>query len=94
MRDLGAVGVMILGGAGDKHLDHPEVAPFFAAAEELDLPVAAHAGRPRAELADLFESPYDQIVLPFTVSMFMGFVDVVAGGVLDRQLAGVPRDRA
>lgn len=31
------------------------------------------------ELADLFESPYDQIVLPFTVSMFMGFVDVKLG---------------
>ena len=83
-RDRGAVGVMILGGAGDRHLDHPEIAPFFAAAEELDLPVAVHAGRPRAELADLFDNAYDQIVLPFTVSMFMGFVDVVAGGVLDR----------
>jgi hypothetical protein len=83
-RDRGAAGVMILGSAGDRHLDHPELAPFFAAAEELDLPVAVHAGRPRAELADLFDNPYDQIVLPFTVSMFMGFVDVVAGGVLDR----------
>lgn len=83
-RARGAAGVMILGSAGDQHLHHPDVAPFFAAAEELDLPVAVHAGRARAELADLFESPYDQIVLPFTVSMFMGFVDVVAGGVLDR----------
>jgi uncharacterized protein len=83
-RERAAAGVMILGGAGDRHLNHPDVAPFFAAAEELDLPVAVHAGRPRNELADLFDTPFEQIVLPFTVSMFMGFVDVIAGGLLDR----------
>ena len=83
-RELGAVGVMILGSAGERHLNHPDVLPFFEAAEELDLAVAVHAGRPRPELGDLFENPYDQIVLPFTFSMFMGFVDIVAGGVLDR----------
>lgn len=83
-REGNGAGVMILGGAGDKHLHHPDIAPFFAAAEELDLPVAVHAGRPRNELADLFDTPFEQIVLPFTVSMFMGFVDVVAGGLLDR----------
>jgi hypothetical protein len=77
-------GVMILGGAGDKHLNHPDILPFFAAAAELDLPVAVHAGRPRNELADLFDTPFEQILLPFTVSMFMGFVDIVAGGLLDR----------
>lgn len=83
-RELGAVGVMILGSAGDKHLNHLDVLPFFAAVQELDLPVAVHAGRPRPELANLFESPYDHMVTPFTVSLFMGFLDLVSGGVLDR----------
>ena len=83
-RERDGAGVMILGAAGDKHLHHPDVLPFFAAAEELDMPVAVHAGRPRNELADLFDTPFEQIVLPFTVSMLMGFVDVVAGGLLDR----------
>jgi predicted TIM-barrel fold metal-dependent hydrolase len=75
---------MVLGAAGDRHLNHPEVLPFFAAAEELDLAVAVHAGRPRPELGNLFETPYEQFVLPFVTSLFMGFVDIVAGGVLDR----------
>lgn len=83
-RELGAVGVMILGTAGDRKLDHPTIEPFWAEAEALDLAVAVHIGWPSPSLQRIFDSIYDSQTVALYTSLFIGFVDIVAGGVLDR----------
>jgi predicted TIM-barrel fold metal-dependent hydrolase len=83
-RQRGAVGVMTLGLVGDEKLDSVRFDPFYAELEELDLPLAVHVGWPSPTLASVYDTVYDSLVLPFTVSLFTGFLDLVGGGVLDR----------
>jgi predicted TIM-barrel fold metal-dependent hydrolase len=83
-KKLGAVGVYLLGMVGDEKLDHPRYAPFFAEATELDLPVNVHIGFPSPSLGRPYDTVYDAFMMPLTASMLTGFVDIVAGGVLDR----------
>ena len=83
-RDLGAVGVMILGTAGERKLDHAEIDPFWAAAEALNLPVAVHVGWSSRQMNAIFDNVFDAATLSFNFCMITGFVDVTAGGVLDR----------
>ena len=83
-KELGAVGVMILGTAGDRKLDDPALDPFWAAAQDLDLPVAVHVGWPSRTFGQIFDNVYDSLTVPFYCSLFAAFVDVLGGGVLDR----------
>jgi predicted TIM-barrel fold metal-dependent hydrolase len=83
-RELGAVGVMVLGTVGDDKLDNPRLDPFYAEVCALDLALCVHVGWPSPSLTQLYDTVYDSLVLPFTVSMLTGFLDVVGGGVLDR----------
>ncbi len=83
-RELGAVGVMVLGMAGDRKLDQPAFEPFWAEAETLDLAVAVHIGWPSPTFLHLFDNVYDSQTVALYSSLFIGFVDIVAGGVLDR----------
>jgi predicted TIM-barrel fold metal-dependent hydrolase len=46
--------------------------------------LAVHVGWPSQTLASLYDNVYDSLVLPFTVSLFTGFLHITAGGVLDR----------
>jgi len=83
-RDLGAVGVMILGTAGERKLDSPELDPFWAAAAALGLAVGVHVGWSSRQLSAMYDNVFDSDTLPFNMSLLTGFVDVLAGGVLDR----------
>jgi uncharacterized protein len=83
-KELGTAGVMILGTAGERKLDDPAVDEFWAAAEELNLPVSVHVGWPSRSFAAIFDNVYDSLTVPFYCSLFAAFVDVLAGGVLDR----------
>ena len=83
-RDLGAVGLMIGGTAGQTLLHHPDLAPFFAAACEVDLPVCVHTGWSAPGLTQTCEDPYSALLLSFTLPVLMGFFSILAGGVLDR----------
>jgi uncharacterized protein len=83
-RERDAAGVVILGTAGDRKLDDPALEPFWAEAADLDCPVAVHVGWSSPSLSRIFDNVYDAITLSFTFSLFTGFTDVVAGGVLDR----------
>ena len=84
VRGSGGIGVMTLGTVGDRKLDDPRLDPFYAALCQQRLPLAVHVGWPSPSLAYIYEDVYDALVLPFTVSMFTGFLDIVGGGVLDR----------
>src|SRR5215210_4864988 len=83
-RERDPAGVVILGTAGDRKLDDSAVEPFWAEAADLDFPVAVHVGWSSPSLSHIFDNVYDAITLSFTFSLFTGFTDVVAGGVLDR----------
>lgn len=83
-RDLGAVGLMIGGTAGDKLLHHRDLEPFFAAACDVDLPVCVHCGWSCPGLTRTCEDPYAALLLSFTLPVLMAFFSLTAGGVLDR----------
>jgi hypothetical protein len=83
-RELGAVGLMIGGTAGDKLLHHRDLDPFFAAACDVDLPVCVHCGWSCPGLTQTCEDPYAALLLSFTLPVLMAFFSVTAGGVLDR----------
>src|SRR5579884_1139407 len=82
--ELDAVGVVILGTAGDKQLDHPSLAPFWATAADLDLAVAIHVGWSCPPLSHLYERLYDSMVIPFGLPTLMAFNALLSGGVLDQ----------
>jgi uncharacterized protein len=83
-RELGAVGLMIGGTAGDKLLHHRDLGPFFAAACDVNLPVCVHTGWSHPGLTHTCEDPYAALLLSFTLPVLMAFFSLTAGGVLDR----------
>lgn len=80
----GAVGCMILGTVGDQPLNNPALDPFYAALCELDMALAVHVGWSSPSLSTLYDTVYDSLVMPFTVTLFTGLLHLMAGGVLDR----------
>lgn len=81
--ELDPVGVMILGTAGEKLLNHPSLFPFFAAAEAAGLPVAVHVGWSVPALANMYTALPESLLIPFTMPLLMGFVAFTVGGLLD-----------
>jgi uncharacterized protein len=84
-RELGAVAVMTLGVAWDKHLNHPSLYPFYEAAADAGLPVAIHFGWGCPGLSDTFTgldpvSPFNGASLP----VLMGFKSIMSGGIMAR----------
>lgn len=80
----GAVGCMCLGTVGDDTLDNPVFDRFYSALCDLDMGLALHVGWSSPSLSHLYDNVYDSLVLPFTVTLFTGFLHIVGGGVLDR----------
>lgn len=82
--ELGAVGVMILGTAGDVMLDDPSLLPFWEAAATADLPVGVHVGWSCPALKNLYDTPLFTGSISFTMPVLMGFAAILGGGILDR----------
>ena len=82
--ELDPVGVMILGTAGEKPLNHPSLCPFFAAAEAAGLPVAVHIGWSLPSLANMYSTLPESVMIPFTMPLLMAFTAFLMGGLLDR----------
>lgn len=83
-KELGALGVMIGGTAGDKLLSHPSLLPFFEEAEALGLPLAIHVAWSSPSFNALFHDLYSSTLIPFVMPVMIGFVSVVGTGILDR----------
>ncbi|HVA23708.1 MAG TPA: amidohydrolase family protein [Chloroflexota bacterium] len=83
-KELGALGVMIGGTAGDKLLSDPSLLPFFEEAEAQQLPVAVHVAWSSPSFNGLFHDLYSSTLLPFVVPVMIGFVTIVGTGILDR----------
>ncbi len=83
-KELGAVGLMIGGTAGDKLLSHPSLLPFFAEAEAQELPIAIHVAWSSPSFNGLFHDLYSSTLIPFVVPVMIGFITLIGTGILDR----------
>jgi uncharacterized protein len=83
-KKLGAVGMMILGTAGDRLLDDASLLAFYEAVAESDLPLAVHVGWSCPSINNLYSHIYPSGVIPFTMPVLMGLVSMMSGGIFDR----------
>src|SRR5436309_14060617 len=70
-----------------RNLDHPELEPLHAAAEELDMPLCVH-GAPGIHLPKLGSERFDNYlqvhVVSFPFDMMIASTALILGGVLER----------
>lgn len=83
-KKLGAVGMMILGTAGDRLLDDASLLPFYEAVAEADLPLAVHVGWACPSINNLYTHIYPSGVIAFSMPVLMGLVSMMSGGIFDR----------
>jgi predicted TIM-barrel fold metal-dependent hydrolase len=83
-KKLGAVGMMILGTAGDRLLDDPSLLPFYEAVAESELPLAVHVGWACPSINNLYSHIYPSGVIAFSMPVLMGMVSMMSGGIFDR----------
>ena len=83
-KQMGAVGMMILGTAGDRLLDDPSLLPFYEAVATEDLPLAVHVGWACPSINNLYNHIYPSGVIPFLMPVLMGLVSMMSGGIFDR----------
>jgi len=91
VKELGFKGAMVHGLTDGKFHDLPEFWPIFAKAEELDVPIYIHPGRPHPDVIEAYYKEYkDQFrsILSagwgFTVETATAGVRLVLSGVLDK----------
>src|SRR5439155_24175795 len=86
-RELGLVAIMVPAVLRTRNLDHRDLEPFYAAAEDLEMPLGIH-GAPGIHLPPLGAERFDNYpqvhVLSFPVDMIVATTALVLGGVLDR----------
>ncbi len=80
----GAVGMMILGTAGERLLDDDSLLPFYETVAQEDLPLAVHVGWACPALNNLYTHIYPSGVIPFLMPVLMGLVSMMSGGIFDR----------
>ena len=87
VKQLGLVAAMVPACLKTRNLDHPSLAPFFDACEELDIGVGVH-GAPGIHLpplgAERFENYLQVHCVSFPFDMMVAMTAVVMGGVLER----------
>lgn len=83
-KDMGSVGLMILGSVGNKHWDHPSLEPIWATVAELDMPVAVHPGFCNPGLDEQYNTLIDAVTMPFVFSLMIGYQAIFRSGLLDR----------
>src|SRR5947208_1970775 len=86
-RELGLVAIMVPAVLRTRNLDHRDLEPFYAAAEELEMPLGIH-GAPGIHLPPLGAERFDNYlqvhVLSFPFDMMVATTALVLGGVLER----------
>ena len=84
VKRLGAAAVMVLGTAGDRQLDDPQLFPFYEAVCDAGLPLAIHVGWACPSINNLYSHIYPSGVVAFHFPVLMGFAALISGGILDR----------
>jgi hypothetical protein len=86
-KDLGLVATMLPAVLRTRNLDHPDLEPFYAAAEALDMPLGIH-GAPGIHLPPLGAERFDNYLqvhcLSFPFDMMVASTALVLGGVFER----------
>jgi predicted TIM-barrel fold metal-dependent hydrolase len=80
-KEMGSVGVMLLGTYGGKSLDDPDFAPIWATANEIGMPVNVHVGQ--GSLQAMRQYPAFAADTVFQ-SVVRGFKSICGSGLLDR----------
>lgn len=83
-KEMGAVGVMLLGMTGDWRIDDPRIEPIWAAAAENSLPVAVHTGHSFRALGTVNDTHHDKTVMSFWLTVQFAFQRVISKGIADR----------
>jgi predicted TIM-barrel fold metal-dependent hydrolase len=90
MRDakkLGLVGTMIPPALKQRNLDHADLEPFYAAAEEIDMPLGVH-GAPGIHLPKIGIDRFDNYIqvhcVSFPFDQMTAMTAMISGGVFDR----------
>lgn len=84
LHDLGVTAVMINGTVGAKRLDHADHDEFFAAADQLKMPIAVHFSLQFPVVDRLFEHHFPNRVLAGIMPIMAGLTSVLCSGLLDR----------
>ncbi|HXG35852.1 MAG TPA: amidohydrolase family protein [Dehalococcoidia bacterium] len=84
VKELGAVGAVTYGTAGEKFLHNPGLDPVYATLTELDMPLCLHFGGSFPGLRDACYEAFSAVVLSNTMPVFPAFFSMTGGGVLDR----------
>ena len=80
-KEMGSVGVMVLGDYGAKSLDHPDLTPIWETANDIGMPINVHPGTGALDAWAAFPSvAADQ----FLMSVVRGFKTICTSGLLDR----------
>ncbi len=80
-KEMGSVGVMVLGDYGEKPLDHPDFIPIWETANDISMPINVHPGTGAVAAAKAFPSvAADQ----FMMSVVRGCKAICSSGLLDR----------
>lgn len=81
---LGAVGLYTMGTAGETMLDDAGLDPVWAEAVRQELPVCVHTGFSQPSLKANVDTLYKSLSSAVLLPLFLGFVAITGGGVLDR----------
>ena len=85
VKQLGFVAVAVAAHSAGRNLDHPDLYPFYAKAEELGVPVCVHVGSGRpAAAAERFDNPYFVHATTHAFEQMIGVMCIVGGGILER----------
>ena len=86
-KQAGLVCTVVPPGLWERNLDHRDLDPFYAAAQDLDMPLAVH-GAPGVHLpkigVDRFTNYIQVHCVSFPFDMMSALTAIVSGGVLDR----------
>ena len=86
-KDLGLVATMVPAALRARNLDHPDLEPFWAAAQEIGMPVGIHTA-PGIHLpplgADRFDNYLQVHCVSFPFDMMVATTALVLGGVFER----------
>jgi predicted TIM-barrel fold metal-dependent hydrolase len=87
VKELGCVAVATpVHSSSGKNLDHPDLLPFFAEAERLNIPVCVHVGAGDGTAAGIerFDHPFYTHAMTHPFEQMIAVLCVVVGGILEK----------
>jgi predicted TIM-barrel fold metal-dependent hydrolase len=84
MKELGATAAVVFGSAGERLLSHKSFTPIWDEFARAGLPLCVHMGRSYPPFDQLIETRLEAHVIAMGMPAMLGFVAVVAQGMLDR----------